>query len=294
MRLRFLVLGVAALAAACQPLARPFQPGQKSLGTEQLSALGPRSGIVVAAPAGANAAVAALLPQRVAIALRDRQVPATAAADPHRRFALLSDIRTQPAASGTVQVAVRWTLRDPTGSVLTAWDQAMSADGAAWRRADPLVIEAFAVVAAVELAARIGSGEAGSAQAQGPGPVSLAIAPIFGAPGDGNGSLTRALMETLRLRGVEVTATDQNVTYFVSGGVTVTAVAGGERIDIVWGLLRADGQEVGTVDQSNVITPGTLDGAWGDVAYAIAEGAVDGILALLKRPESGAAQAATK
>jgi len=290
--MRFLVLGLLALIAACQPLARPFQPENKALAPSQLSALGPRSGIVVAAPAGANAAVAALLPQRVAAALRERQVPATARADPHQRFALLSDIKTRSVHADSVEVAVRWTLRDPQGTILTAWDQSMSADGTAWRRADPLVIEAFAAVAAVELAARIGSGELGSAQDQRTGPVSLAIVPIFGAPGDGNESLTQALADTLRIRGIDVAAVDQNVTFFVSGGVTVSAVAGGERIDIVWWLLRSDGQEVGRVDQSNVLAPGALDGAWEDVADAIAEGAADGILALLKRPEAAVARAA--
>lgn len=290
--MRLLVLGLLALVAACQPLARPFQPEHKALTPSQLSALGPLSGIVVAAPAGADAAVAALLPQRVAAALRERQVPATARADPYQRFALLSDIRTRSVQADAVEVAVRWTLRDPQGAVLTVWDQSMSADGAAWRLADPLVIEAFAAVAAMELAARIGSGELDSAREPPTGVVSLAIAPIFGAPGDGNESLTQALADTLRIRGIDVAAIDQNVTFFVSGGVTVSAVAGGERIDIVWWLLRSDGQEVGRVDQSNVLAPGALDGAWEDVAYAIAEGAADGILALLKRPEAAVARAA--
>ncbi len=291
--MRFLVLGLLVLITACQPLARPFQPEHKTLAPSQLAALGPRSGIVVAAPAGANAAVAALLPQRVAAALRERQVPATARADPQRRFALLSDIRTQSMQDDTVEVAVRWTLRDPQGAILTVWDQSMSAEGAAWRLADPLVIEAFAAVAALELAARIGTGELDSAQAGHLGPVSLAIAPIFGAPGDGNESLTQALADTLRLRGVDVAAIDQNVTFFVSGGITVSTVAGGERVDIVWWLLRSDGQEVGTVKQSNVLTPGALEGAWEDIAYVIAEGAADGILALLKRPEAAAGRSAS-
>ncbi len=292
MHVRLLALGLLALIAACQPLAQPFQPEHKALTPSQLSALGPRSGIVVAAPAGANAAVAALLPQRVATALREREVPATARADPHQRFALLSDIKTRPGPADAVEVAVRWTLRDPQGAVLTSWDQAMSADGTAWRLADPMVIEAFAAVAALELAARIGSGEIESANDRQSGAVSLAIAPTFGAPGDGNQSLTQALAETLQIRGVEVAAIDQNVAFFVSGSVTVSAVADGERIDIVWWLLRSDGQEVGTVDQSNVLAPGALDGAWEDVAYAIAEGAADGILALLKRPEATVARSA--
>lgn len=290
--MRFLVLGLLALIAACQPLGRPFQPEQKALAPSQLSALGPFSGLVVAAPVGANAAVAALLPQRVAAALRDRQVPATARADPRRRFALLSDIKTRSARSGAVEIAVRWTLRDPQGAVVTAWDQPLSADVAAWRRADPLVIEAFAAAAALELAARIGSGEHDSAQDPPSAPVSLAIAPIFGAPGDGNESLTQALADTLRGRGVDVAAVDQNVTFFVSGGVTISTVAGGERVDIVWWLLRSDGQEVGTVNQSNILALGALDGAWEDVAYAIADGAADGILALLKRPEAARVRSA--
>lgn len=290
--MRFLVLGLLVAIAACQPLARPFQPEQKGLGTDQLSALGPRSGIVVAAPAGANVAVAALLPQDVATALIANEVPATATADPHRRFALLSDIKTRSGPADALEIAVRWTLRNPQGSILTEWDQFMSVNSADWREADPFVIETFAEAAANELAARIGSGELDSARDQRTGPVSLAVAPIYGAPGDGNESLVQALADTLRARGIEVGTTDQTVAFFVSGGVTISAVPGGEQVDIVWWLLRADGEEVGSIDQSNVLPVGALDGAWEDVAYAIAEGAVDGLLELLERPEAAAERAA--
>lgn len=292
MHMRFLALGLLVVIAACQPLARPFQPVQKALAPSQLSALGPRSGIVVVAPTGAGPEVTARLPGRVAAALRERQVPATASARPNRRFALRSEVRTQFGRGDTAEVTVRWTLRDPQGAILAAWDQSLSGEGAASHLADPLVIDAFAEIAAEELAARIGPGVLGPAAAPFAGPVSLAITPISGAPGDGNEALTQALAHTLRVRGVDVGAIDQNVAFFVGGGVTISAVPGGERVDIVWWLLRSDGQEVGTVDQSNVLAVGALDGAWEDVAYAIAEGAADGILELLKRPEAAAARSA--
>ncbi len=181
---------------------------------------------------------------------------------------------------------MRWTLRDPQGSIFAAWDQFQSVEGAAWRLADPLVIDTFAATVAKELASRIEPGVLGPATATArAGPVSLAILPIDGAPGDGNVSLTLALANTLRVRGIDVEPLDQNVAFFISGGVSISAVKDGERVDVVWWLLRSDGQEVGMVDQSNVLAVGALDGPWKDLAYAIAEGAADGILALLERPE---------
>ena len=292
------LLGPALLAialvvvAACQPLAQPFQPPQKSLAPSQLSALGPRSGIVVVAPSGAGPEVTARLPARVAAALRERQIPATANANPSQRFALRSEVKTHFGRNDTAEITVRWTLRDPQGSIFAAWDHFQSAKSTAWRLADPLVIDTFAATVAKELASRIGPGVLGPSRATTlAGPVSLAILPIDGAPGDGNVSLTHALANTLRVRGIDVEALDQNVAFFISGGVSISAVSGGERVDVVWWLLRSDGQEVGMVDQSNVLAVGALDGPWKDLAYAIAEGAADGILALLERPESSTIRA---
>lgn len=274
------------VVAACQPLAQPFQPQKKSLAPSQLSALGPRSGIVVVAPTGAGPEVTARLPARVAAALLERKIPATAKANPSQRFALRSEVKTHFGSNDTAEITVRWTLRNPQGSIFAAWDQYQSAEGAAWRLADPRVIDTFAATAAEELASRIGPGVLGPSRATAlADPVSLAILPINGAPGDGNVSLTHALANTLRGRGIDVEPLDQNVAFFISGSVSISAVNGGERVDVVWWLLRSDGQEVGMVDQSNVLAVGALDGPWKDLAYAIAEGAADGILALLERPE---------
>ena len=52
-------------------------------------------------------------------------------------------------------------------------------------------------------------------------------------------------------------------------------------VTITWSLRNAGGNQLGEVKQQNRIPAGLLDGAWGDVAYAVASSAAPGITALL-------------
>ena len=50
-----------------------------------------------------------------------------------------------------------------------------------------------------------------------------------------------------------------------------------------WSVIDPDGEEIGSINQANNIPAGALDGPWGDIAFAIATGATEGIVALLDR-----------
>ena len=61
---------------------------------------------------------------------------------------------------------------------------------------------------------------------------------------------------------------------------------GGGRIEMVWHLIRPDGQELGQVSQANTVPAVELSGDWRELAQAIAQAGAPGVLALL-RPNPG-------
>lgn len=281
---RIAVAALAALAAAaCQPVPRPFQPAQKALTVDQLVDLGPRSGVVVLATDGIEAGAANRLSALVAAALRDHGVPASATANPRQRFVLTSELLGMAGGGNAVEVSLVWTLVDPEGGVFTTWDQLEELSAGSWRDANTAALAFVAQRTAERFVAMIAVDPGG---APGGPPQSVAIWPVDGAPGDGRLSLTRALTAALRVRGIAVAEIGDADSFVILGGIEVTATDGGELVDIRWSLLRPDGREVGTVNQSNVVSSGTLDGPWGEIAYAVADGAAEGLLALLRTPEA--------
>ena len=73
----------------------------------------------------------------------------------------------------------------------------------------------------------------------------------------------------------------------LSGTVAVSPPqAGKQQVSVRWALLRPDGREVGKIDQQNAVPAGSLDRAWGDIAYAVAEAAAPGVAALIAKAKA--------
>ena len=282
LHLGILFAGLALIAAACQPVARPFQPTQKTVTVDQLVDLGPRSGVVILATEGADAALGSRLAGLVAAALRDAGVPASATAQPRQRYALASSLQAVAESGNALGVSFVWTLVDPEGGVFATWEQSERVDAAAWQDADAATLAFVAGRTAEHFAALIA---ASPSAAQGGPPRSVAIWPVDGAPGDGHISLTQALAAALRARGIAVAELGEAESFVILGGIKTAPTDGGEQVEIRWSLLRPDGREVGIVSQSNIVPAGSLDGPWGEIAYAIADGAAEGLLTLLRAPE---------
>lgn len=118
----------------------------------------------------------------------------------------------------------------------------------------------------------------------------LVIPAVTGAPGDGNESLTRAVRVLLADSEVNVVDPDQppedfdpTEAYTLQGQVALGEVLenGGQIIQISWDLYTHDQRHLGNVAQENLIEPGSLDEAWGEVAVYAALAATDGIIELL-------------
>ena len=112
----------------------------------------------------------------------------------------------------------------------------------------------------------------------------VVVAPVSGAPGDGQRSLTTALKKRLYAGGVKLAnGTGVNV-YMVKGSVSLVDASGGKQsIRIDWQVLDPNGRKLGTVSQQNMIPRGSLNGPWGAIADAAAGAAAAGIIKLLPK-----------
>ncbi len=116
------------------------------------------------------------------------------------------------------------------------------------------------------------------------GPIYAMVPTVVGAPGDGSKSLSEALKRQLARKGIKVTSQKNANTYLVQGRVKLGSPVGGRQsIAIDWDVLSPSGKKIGTVSQKNRIPAGSLDGPWGKVADAAAEGAAGGIIKMLPR-----------
>jgi len=115
---------------------------------------------------------------------------------------------------------------------------------------------------------------------------------VTGAPGDGNLALRTAMLHTLRAADAMVTDNPVQASYVLQGSVQIASpFAGRQHARIVWLVTTIMGEEVGTAVQENDVPQGSLDGKWGPVAQAIADGAINGIAQLFDtRLDAGTAQ----
>jgi len=110
------------------------------------------------------------------------------------------------------------------------------------------------------------------------------IAELIGAPGDGPLSLDRALRRLLRKAGADISFERPTATYLVKGFVNVSdEFQGTNDIAITWLVTTPKGQELGKVTQNNRVPAGRLNRRWGDIAFAIAQGAAVGIMDIMER-----------
>lgn len=274
--MRFPVLAVVMLAA-CQPLPHPFADAGSKDG---MPALRPpdSAGILVLSAAGAPALAPAL-----AQALRDADVPASTAGANRGSYRLESAVAAQTPSR---TVTLSWALKNAAGA--TVGQGTAQRDGAAdsGPAADGSVIDGLAKDAAPRIVQLV-SGEAPLPSAD--VPVLVAVRAVAGAPGDGGPVLARAIGAALERAGVEVGAGGAKARFALSCSVAIAPPQDGKQLVTVrWALALAEGRELGQVSQQNAVPAGSLDGSWGELAYAIAGAAAPGIAELIERAKTAA------
>jgi hypothetical protein len=126
------------------------------------------------------------------------------------------------------------------------------------------------------VAARGAEGQAQSGEG------ALVFIDVAGAPGDGEKSLARALGERLLAQGLALSSTPEAGAYEIQALVRVSLAAKNkETVRIDWTVFGLNGNQLGTVSQTNDVRKGSLDRSWGRAAEAAAEAAAQDILKLL-------------
>ena len=206
------------------------------------------------------------------------------------------------------KIAYIWDVNDAQGSRVArvSGEEAVAGRSGSdpWSGVDSAAIRSIAGKTTSQLAATLSrGGGSASAVASAPNsappattasttPVTVAsskaagvvVAPVAGAPGDGQRSLTTALKKRLYAGGVKLAnGTSVNV-YMVKGSVSLADATGGKQsIRIDWLVLDPNGKKLGTVSQQNTIPKGSLNGPWGAIADAAAGAAAAGIIKLLPK-----------
>ncbi|MGQ3075061.1 MAG: hypothetical protein ACT7A5_28620 [Ferrovibrionaceae bacterium] len=269
-----ILLAALALTAACQPLPQPFQPDNKGLtsATDPLLQPGPSFSLLVT-PVRGLGTNGQKMADDVAQALQDREIPASSHSASKASYVLTGEARE--AAGGGSQIV--WTVVDPRGVTFRTLTQPIGAPAASLAEAK-VSLSSLAVAAAALIEPALQ--EDASLQR---GPPKVRVAAVTGAPGDGDQTLPSALGAVLEHRKVAQLAPNAADAYVVAGKVRMTdGPRNGQTIEIQWIVTDAAGKEIGTVGQKNVVPKGSLDGKWGDIAFAAAEGAAEGLSRILE------------
>ena len=269
------------LVGACQPLPRPLADLARP-GPELLNLPG-RGGVVVLEVDGLPPERAQALAEAMANALVEAEVPATIGGGTRESLFLLGRTDVRPAGPRLLEVTFVWDLFDGASKPLGSRTHRQVVSERDWEAARPADLGRLANAAAPAIAELYYGGMPKEASER-PRP-GVVIGAITGAPGDGARSLPRALKTTLESARLLIVTDKAQAIAVVDGTVTVKPGAGRqtEAVEIRWRVSLPAGQELGIVTQANDIPAGSLKGAWGEIAAAIAINAGPGILDLVGR-----------
>jgi len=113
------------------------------------------------------------------------------------------------------------------------------------------------------------------------------VSKVTGAPGDGNDSLAAAMRQELRTLNLPAPGAGR-AAYAIAGKVALApAKEGKQNIKIDWHVCDPANMFVATVHQSNDITAGALDSAWGQTATFAAQAAATKINDVIEQDRKG-------
>jgi len=275
------LVALALAAAACQPVPRPFQPESKVTTPERPVDLGPRAGMLVAEIEGAPEETSGRLRALVAAALRDLDLPAATEAAEVGRYVLKAAATAQPVSDRETLLGLSWRLFDPRGEEIGGFHQVRQVASQDWAAAAPALLALIAELAAAKvdkLVRRLGVEQPRAVLA------SVFVPPVDGAPGDGSLALAAAMRGALERRAVPIAERISDDAYLVLGSVHISpADQGRQSIEVYWTMLGPSGERIGVVSQRNAVAAGRLDGAWGAIAEAVAEGGAEGVIDILRK-----------
>jgi hypothetical protein len=272
----FLIL---ATLAGCGELPRPFEGAHDNAEDMRLMPVD-KAGMVVHAPQGMPRPAADALTRALIDALRNEDVAAMT--PPGNAASLVLDgTATAEPAGWSIRLALADANKTALGSVTSHAAPAVVDDPTAW--------SPFAKAMAKSIAAMLQSDGTTPRTDQ---PI-VVIGDVRGLPDGERRMLVHALEFALQKARVQVVSTPDKATHTITGDILIAAPHGsGTRqqssVDVKWTVARADKSEIGQLHQANDVPVDMLTHDWPDIAMAVADAAVDGIIDLVNRRDTAA------
>ena len=112
----------------------------------------------------------------------------------------------------------------------------------------------------------------------------VTVAPVVGAPSDGNRQLFSGMRRALGSNKVVIMDTAAADTVTVVGSVSLTPIDDrSTQLAVKWTLRDPSGKDVGNVEQSNSVPLAATRGSWAGFGDIVAGAAVEGILELMDK-----------
>ncbi len=276
-------LAMALAVAACGDLPKPFDHAQQGTPVDHdLLSLPDGRGIMVMPIEDAPDKISDRLVTAMVAALARANVPASARDSNRSSYFLESRVVWTTVKPDRTRIVLLWQLRDHDGRIVGRHLQHEETSAREWDTAAPILFAAIAANATPPIARFVQDEDQEMAALA--SDLKVAIGPVEGAPGDGNATLARAVAFLLEHAGMTVVSDIGWADAIVLGTVDLGPPRDGtQSMAVDWSVIDPDGEEIGSINQANNIPAGALDGPWGDIAFAIATGATEGIVALLDR-----------
>lgn len=114
--------------------------------------------------------------------------------------------------------------------------------------------------------------------------VKVRVAPVSGAPSDGNKQLFSGMRRALGSSKIVVSDKPGPDTFTVVGAVTLTPLDDRRaKLTVKWVLQDPGGKSVGNLEQSNVVNLAATRGSWNGFGDVVAAAAAEGVLELLQK-----------
>ncbi|MFN4283815.1 MAG: hypothetical protein ACK4NA_14350 [Alphaproteobacteria bacterium] len=282
--------------AACGDPPSPFQ--HQTPFSNPLLKPGLRAGLIVAPVATPNhdEVPGDVIADAVVLALRDADIPALTPAEA-AAGARAARRPSRPTLAGTLAqtrengpLRLDWRLVGVDGREIAAFVSEPRATAADWQSLSPALRTAIAADVVRGVERHLDEAE-GIPPDVGELP-RVTIAGVDGVPGAGPQAMARALEYHLKQAGLTVGDSIAENGAIVMGAIEIApaaraaAMGGGppeDNLKVSWTVLRPDGREIGVISQANDVPRAALAGAWGDLAFLIAEAATPGIIDLLQQ-----------
>jgi hypothetical protein len=277
---RSLALGLLLLVVACSRT-NPFwihkpEPEKDAVMLD----LPDRAGIVVLPITGLAGNQEAALTSAIVDALQGANIPAeTGVHAGNRASRFLSTGVRQEVDDTNVRIDIRWSLLDHDKTLIGNGRAVREVPTSAWDDGATDTMQSIARGIAPEIAGLIqhDMGTDTSVAVE-----SVFLSEIADVPGDGARVLPPLINFLLKKNGYGVPDSGDGAIVIRGAYTAEPAPNGMEKVAFSWHVDDPTGAEIGVVNQENVVPRGSLDGKWGDAAFFIAEGAVQGIHALLQ------------